>query len=79
MFFFLILTLNCLKFLTLVTKDMYFNLLMNKDYSSSSSSSSSYYYYYYLTGFAKTWVKKFQVHSNKLTSKWNGKQLKVTS
>ena len=51
---------------------MYFNLLMYKDYY-------YYYYYYYLTGFAKTWLKKFQVHSNKLTSKWNGKQLKVTS
>ena len=35
--------------------------------------------YYYLTGFAKTWLKKFQVHSDKLTSKWNRKQLKVTS
>ena len=51
---------------------MYFNLLMYKDYY-------YYYYYYYLTGFAKTWLKKFQVHFNKLTSKWNGKQLKVTS
>ena len=33
----------------------------------------------YLTGFAKTWLKKFQVHFNNLTSNWNGKQLKVTS
>ena len=27
----------------------------------------------YLTGFAKTWLKKFQVHFNNLTSNWNGK------
>ena len=33
----------------------------------------------YLSGFVKTWLKKFQVHFNYLTSKWNGKQLKVTS
>ena len=33
----------------------------------------------YLTGFVKTWLEKFQVHFNYLTSKWNGKQLKVTS
>ena len=33
----------------------------------------------YLTGFAKTWLKKFQVHFNNLTSNWNGKQVKVTS
>ena len=33
----------------------------------------------YLTGFAETWLKKFQVHFNNLTSKWNGKQLRVTS
>ena len=33
----------------------------------------------YLTGFAKTWLKKFQVHFNNLTSNWKGKQLKVTS
>ena len=32
----------------------------------------------YLTGFFKTWLKKFKVHFNFLTSKWNGKQLKVT-
>ena len=32
-----------------------------------------------LSGFVKTWLKKFQVHLNYLTSKWNGKQLKVTS
>ena len=30
----------------------------------------------YLSGFVKTWLKK--VHFNYLTSKWNGKQLKVT-
>ena len=35
--------------------------------------------YIYLSGFVKTWLKKFQVHFNYLTSKWNGKQLKVTS
>ena len=28
----------------------------------------------YLTEFAKTWLKKFQVHFNNLTSKSNGKQ-----
>ena len=33
----------------------------------------------YLTGFAETWLKKFQVHFNNLTFNWNGKQLKVTS
>ena len=27
----------------------------------------------------KTWLKKFQVHFNYSTSKWNGKQFKVTS
>ena len=33
----------------------------------------------YLTEFAKTWLKKLQVHFNNLTSKSNGKQWKVTS
>ena len=33
----------------------------------------------YLTEFAKTWLKKFQVHFNDLTRKSNGKQGKVTS
>ena len=28
----------------------------------------------YLTEFAKTWLQKFQVHFNNLTSEWNGKQ-----
>ena len=28
----------------------------------------------YMSGFAKTWLKKFQVHFNNLTSKLNGKQ-----
>ena len=32
----------------------------------------------YMSGFAKTWLKKFQVHFNNLTSKLIGKQLKVT-
>ena len=32
----------------------------------------------YLSGFVKTWLKKFQVHFNYLTSKWNRKQWKVT-
>ena len=32
-----------------------------------------YFYYIYLSGFVKTWIKKFQVHFNYLTSKWNGK------
>ena len=27
------------------------------------------YIYIYLTGFAKTWLKKFQLHFNNLTSK----------
>ena len=31
-------------------------------------------YIIYLTGFAKPWLKKFQVHFNNLTSKSNGKQ-----
>ena len=35
--------------------------------------------YIHLSGFVKTWLKKFQVHLNHLTCKWNGKQLKVTS
>ena len=34
--------------------------------------------YKYLCTFVKTWLK-FQVHFNYLTSKWNGKQLKVAS
>ena len=34
---------------------------------------------YILTEFAKTWLKKFQVHFNNLTSKLNAKQWKVTS
>ena len=33
----------------------------------------------YLSGFVKTWLKKFQVDFNYLTSKWNRKQFKVTS
>ena len=37
------------------------------------------YIYIYLSGFVKTWLTKFQVHFNYLKSKWNGKQLKVTS
>ena len=32
----------------------------------------------YLSGFAKTWLKKFQLHFNNLTFKLNGKQLKLT-
>ena len=35
--------------------------------------------YIYVTEFAKTWLKKFQVHFNDLTSKSNGKHWKVTS
>ena len=38
-----------------------------------------YYISLYLCGFAKPWLKKFQVHFNNLTSKSNGKQLKVIS
>ena len=34
------------------------------------------YIYIHLTGLAKTWLRKFQVHINNLTSKRNGKQLK---
>ena len=34
--------------------------------------------YIYLSGFVKTWLNKFQVHFNYLTSQRNGKQLKVT-
>ena len=29
--------------------------------------------YIYLSGFVKAWLKKFQMHFNYLTSKWNGK------
>ena len=32
------------------------------------------YKHIYLTGFAKMWLKKFQVHFKHLTSKLNGKQ-----
>ena len=58
------------------------NAKNHKNESSSSLSICAFYcicFVIYLSGFVKTWLKKFQVLFNYLTSKWNGKQLKVTS
>ena len=58
------------------------NAKNNKNESSSSLSICAFYcicFVIYLTGFVKTLLKKFQVHFNYLTSRWNGKKLKVTS
>ena len=36
-------------------------------------SDSDWMYHFFPSGFVKTWLKKFQVRFNYLTSKWNGK------
>ena len=49
-------------------------LLLKKSWRYPFANPDRYIYIYiYLSGFVKTWLKKFQVHFNYLTSKCNGK------
>ena len=54
-------------------------MLINNNKNNNLFTLRSIYTTIYLSGFLKTWLKKFQVDFNYLTSVWNRKQFKVTS